>query len=245
MMPFTQREWLSFVFLTWTSPCPFVSLSPFIGGNDAYLYYRVRAAFTWSYTVLLMTLLITGLILADILLYTFEKMGGYTFISYISRTHAQGLSLINLSYPEMFFSSNVKEIVAAASTVLASTLPEDNDDGFDDSDLGYDENGNSSDPTLLLTGTRAVTFDLDVAKTCLMLSALVYERIEAKVSAASSVPRWCEERLLASESKIHVIAARFGLRFASVSDFTRWVSLSFHILHPPSSTPLFSLAWLA
>lgn len=153
--------------------------------------------------MLALNLLTLALTLANVTLFVFGKLGGYEIVNWISRTQGKNMSIINLGNPDMFTDDSTLAVFHEATKVLATTL--------------------GTPGKTKLQGTRIMKFNLDVAKSLLLLSALVYERKEGLVTDAVKITKWTKERLLDSEKVIHKIAASYNLKFASISDFTRWV----------------------
>jgi hypothetical protein len=165
-----------------------------------------------------MSLLTGGLVVCDIGLWSFEKLGGYNLVKLISNKHSDNFSLVNMADPGMFSRPDSLAVIHAANDVLSSTFRETHHHGPSGEGVRQASLG----------GSRVVEMNLDVAKTLLILSSLVYERKEAQVADAAMFAQWSMQRLFASEQKIHEVAATYNMRFASMSDFTRCAIRSYH-----------------
>jgi len=66
---------------------------------------------------------------------------------------------------------------------------------------------------------RYEVFDLDIARTLLLMSSIMYERNDALVKQAALYPSWTQTLLLKAEEVTRDVADSWGMSFAGVSDF--------------------------
>ncbi|ORY74764.1 Alpha/Beta hydrolase protein [Leucosporidium creatinivorum] len=151
------------------------------------------------------------LFLAVVFLWIASLLGLGRVMRAISNKWANGYSIINWPNPDLFSSQAAFKTVQSARATLAgcaTTFPDAPAPGATNVDL---------EP-----GLTTRIFDLDVAKTFLMMSALVYERRDGDVVAASDIfvqdKEAAEVLLLRSEQVIRDQAAHWNLRYEGISD---------------------------
>ncbi|SGY77350.1 BQ5605_C005g03613 [Microbotryum silenes-dioicae] len=145
-------------------------------------------------------------------LYLASSMGGSALINYISRKYADGYSAVNWASPALINSAQSANTIRSARATLGglkTTFP----DAVAPGALP------SSPPK-----TNRI-FDLDVAKACLSMCALVYERDDklvekAVAKAARGDVQGAEVLLLDSETTIREQAAKWDLNYEGISDLS-------------------------
>ncbi|KAH8920610.1 alpha/beta-hydrolase [Atractiella rhizophila] len=164
------------------------------------------------------------LLIAAFVLAVLDELGLGKLVKRISNDFGGGFSLINWSNPDMFVQS---QLIANAKTSFVAPPKEIS---------GTSKKG-------VLSSKKYQYFDLDVCKTLLLMSSIMYEREDEWVLRAAEYPRWTEILLLKSEEKIHFVTRKWGIRFASVSDFTTVAGPYCGIFYSESAEPWMVVAF--
>ncbi|KAK4052704.1 hypothetical protein OIV83_001991 [Microbotryomycetes sp. JL201] len=156
-----------------------------------------------------------GLFIETLVLRVVMSIGGRWAIHQISETWCERYSVVNWPNPEIFTSQETKQAILSAKATLcgvATTIPNVPAPGTTNVDM---------DPELATTRI----FDLDVARTLLVMSSLVYERDDDSVrkaadEAAQGRPVEAQKLVWQSESKIRNIAEAWGLNYEGITDLS-------------------------
>ncbi|KAK4057505.1 hypothetical protein OIO90_001574 [Microbotryomycetes sp. JL221] len=158
-----------------------------------------------------------GLFFETIALKVITSMGGQFVIDWISKTFCQGYSLVNWPAPDLFTNEDTINAIKSARATMSgipTTFPNVPAPGSTNVDMDND-----------LATTRI--FDLDVAKTLLVFSALVYERDDKLVQKAASEQahghhQHAEALVWRSEHRIRKVAEDlWKLRYEGVADLSQ------------------------
>ncbi|KAI7904234.1 Alpha/Beta hydrolase protein [Cokeromyces recurvatus] len=135
-----------------------------------------------------------------------DFLGGSVLIKHISEIYGQGLSIPNWGAPQLLFSTESQELIKLTSLTLGTPYTANNDDNED----------------------RHRTFDISIAQSLTVLSALIYERQDEFITKAfqlgndnehtPAIEQEMNRLIWESENRIRTIARTYGLHFAGVTE---------------------------
>lgn len=163
----------------------------------------------WLYAVVAYTLIYVTLFIVNCGLVAMQLLGVPKIISYFSRTWGSGYTMIAWADTTMY--DKQRKTVDSARKVLSGN-PEDYL-------LPLKVRSHPDMATYAASYRRHLEFNVDVAKTILLMSSIVYERNTTFVQKAADYPDSARLYLLKSEEFMYRLGVEWGCQFISVADF--------------------------